>query len=146
MSDAGLSLLLAEREIARLLLGCARAIDQRDVRRVRSCFRDGARVDQGDFAGDADALVEWLERGWLDADRSWHQPGAPRIDVDVAAGQAEAETLCIAVHALPRDAAGISRQRLDGLRWLDRLDQRDGDWRIVERRAVVDWTQTLERG
>jgi hypothetical protein len=135
----------AEREIARVILDYARGIDQRDYPRVRACFHPGARIDYGSFAGDPDALVDWLERTQPQVDRSSSQFGPPRIDLDLAQGTAEVETYCLAVHVLPRAADGSSHQRLAGLRYLDRFELRGGAWRIAERRNVADWSQSLRR-
>ena len=135
----------AEREITRVILDYARGVDQRDYPRVRACFHAGARIDYGSFGGDADALVRWLERIQPQADRTSSHFGPPRIELDLDAGSAEVETYCMALHVLPREADGSAHQTLAGLRYLDRFELRAGSWRIVERRNVADWSQSLRR-
>jgi hypothetical protein len=135
----------AEREITRVILDYARGVDQRDYPRVRDCFHPGARIDYGSFGGGPDALVEWLERVQPQLDRSSSLFGPPRIELDLERGCAEVESHCLSVQVLPRDDEGVSRQTLAGLRYLDRFELRDGAWRIVERRNVADWSQSLRR-
>ena len=135
----------AEREITRVILDYARGVDQRDYPRVRACFHAGARIDYGSFGGSPDALVDWLERVEPQVDRSSSHFGPPRIELDLERGTASVETCCLSVQVLPRDADGVARQTLAGLRYLDRFELRDGAWRIVERRNVADWSQSLRR-
>lgn len=135
----------AEREITRVILDYARGVDQRDYPRVHGCFHAGARIDYGSFGGDPDALIEWLERIQPQIDRTSSHFGPPRIDLDLDRGMAEVETCCLAVQVLPREPDGAARQTLSGVRYLDRFELRGGSWRIVERRNVADWSQSLLR-
>jgi hypothetical protein len=135
----------AEREITRVILDYARGVDQRHYSRVRACFHADARIDYGSFAGGPDALVDWLDRLQPRLDRTSHHFGPPRIELDLDTGHAQVETYCLAVQVLPRDAEGVARQTLAGLRYLDRFERRDGAWRIAERRNVADWSQSLRR-
>jgi hypothetical protein len=135
----------AEREITRVILDYARAVDQRDYARARACFHPDARIDYGSFGGGPEGLVDWLERVQPQVDRSWNQFGPPRIELDLTQGRAEVETYCLSLQVLPRDPDGAARQTLAGLRYLDRFELRGGTWRIAERRNVADWSQSLRR-
>jgi hypothetical protein len=140
---AGLRALLAERAIAAVILDYARGVDQRDFELVRRCFHADARIDYGSFAGGPEALVDWLERIQPQLDRSSHFFAPPRIQLDLEAGGAQVETACLQTAVPPRDAEGVVRRRISGLRYLDRFERRAGVWRIAERRNVPDWTAQL---
>src|SRR5205085_6800983 len=62
-----------------------------------------------------------------------------RIDGDEAA----AETYFLAVQRR-RDAAGAPYCEQLGGRYVDRLERRNGSWRIKHRTAVRDWSISLE--
>ena len=60
-----------------------------------------------------------------------------RIDGDTAG----AETYSIGVHS-PL-AGGEARRMLSSGRYIDRLERRDGEWRIIHRRAITDMVRML---
>jgi hypothetical protein len=137
--------LWAERSIERVLRTYARAADHRDAARILDCFHPDARIEEGEFSGGPDALVDWLEALQPSVDRTAHLLGPPLIELDVPGGSAEVESSCVQVRVLPRDAQGVTHQALLGLRWVDRFELRSGSWRIASRRGVTDWSQALTR-
>ena len=60
--------------------------------------------------------------------------------VEVDGDRAHAESFVLAAHL--RDDAGSHVLDLMNARLVDRLERRDGHWRIVERTVVHDWDMT----
>ena len=63
--------------------------------------------------------------------------------VEVDGDVAHAESYCVAYHR--RAATGSTRPAYDliiGLRYGDRLERRDGEWRIADRVCAFDWSRT----
>lgn len=82
-------------------------------------------------------------------DRTFHLIGNSRYDVtgDTATG----EVYCVAHHVAPANESGPGpgpgsaapgTDRVMYIRYHDEYARRDGGWRIVERRVLVDWTET----
>lgn len=115
----------------------ARGIDRCDLAVLKSVWWDDALVDYG--TGDAPAL------GWSEAvlpalaamRRTQHFLGNMLIDID--GDTATAETYCRAWHEV--DSPEGPQEMDVGGRYLDRLDKRDGDWRLIHRRYVLDWSR-----
>jgi hypothetical protein len=67
-----------------------------------------------------------------------HSLGQSTIHVN--GSQALAETYCTAIHRIERD--GMTSCDVAFMRYLDRLEQRADEWRILERRVLMEHTQT----
>lgn len=123
--------------IADLLCRYARGIDRCDEALLRTIWWPGALVDYGDGesdAGDWSAGVVTALSGML---RTQHFLGNMLIDLD--GEQATAETYCRAFHEV-EGPGGLHEMEVGG-RYLDRLEKRDGAWRIAHRRYVHDWNR-----
>ena len=62
------------------------------------------------------------------------------VDVNGDCAHAESYYLCV----LRRDDKG--RLLANGGRYVDRLERRDGEWRIARRVVVMEWEGTMEGG
>ncbi|MFM9937012.1 MAG: nuclear transport factor 2 family protein [Novosphingobium sp.] len=115
----------------------ARGIDRCDLTALRSVWWPEAVADYG--TGEVNAL-DWSE-GVIPAlatmRRTQHFLGNMLIDIDGAA--ATAETYCRAWHEV-NSPDGPQEMEVGG-RYLDRLEQRDGGWRLLHRRYVLDWSR-----
>jgi hypothetical protein len=116
--------LVDESAIRRVLSRYSRAIDRRDYDLLRTCYHPDAVDEHGWYDGDVDGFVEYLRSGHL-ADFESHFLGNPHIEVE--GDVAWTETYCLALHR-----TGV-RDRLQHVRYLDRFEKRDGDWRIAHR-------------
>lgn len=134
---------LLERESIRdVLARYARGIDRMDFELVRSCYHLDAIDDHGMYVGDIDGFIEYLESpealaGFIG---TMHFFGNQLIEVD--GEQAHAETYCVAYHRTP---AGAGQPELDitiWLRYVDRLERRDGEWKISHRVCLYDYSRT----
>lgn len=137
MSD-DLELLLAERAIERVLHAYARGIDRLDLDLVRSCYWPDATDDHGGYTGGVDGFIEFVRGALARFERTNHFLGNRLVTVDLEQGMASAETYCVAYHRL-RNAAGVECDMTAGLRYVDRFERRDGEWRIARRVCAYDW-------
>lgn len=143
MADDGLALLLAERAITRVLHRYAQGVDRFALAQVRSCYWDEATdAHLPLFEGPVDEYVRWLGEVLPAVAAISHQITNILIDVDLGAGRAEVEAYCLngLVSGEPPET------RIQCLRYLDRFERRDGEWRILERRVVRDWNRTIPDG
>ena len=144
MDDAQeLAGLLAERAIRRVLMRYARGIDRRDFALVASCYHPGATDDHGSFRGTIEEFIPWVRTSLERFDTTMHFLGnvlidlEPRPEPDSGVEVAHVETYCVAYHRLrDRDVDSIA-----GLRYVDRFERREGEWRIADRTIVVEWNR-----
>ncbi len=132
-------------DLRRLAEQYASAADHRDAGRFWGAFdpEDGvlhARNEVRDIGG-AERIMEYLSR----YDRTFHFIGNTRYDVD--GDRAAGEVYCIAHHLTVTGDAGTSNYIMY-IRYQDLYRRRrhpgsEPQWRILERRIVVDWTETV---
>ncbi len=136
----------ALRDLAELY---ARGCDRRRPADVAALFVPDGRI--AIFAGDPQAGGELrselngreaIERGLGRLSRysaTMHLLGQQHVDeLDEDAGAAAAETYCMAHHLTD------GTDRVMAIRYLDRFERSDGEWRFRERRLAVDWTVEVE--
>jgi hypothetical protein len=128
-------------EIFRLVNTYTRGVDRHDVEIMRSVFHPDAIDNHGDFLGDVDAFVEWVNTGHAAVCES-HMHNVTTHTCDVDGDTAHAESYVIVI-LRPRDGEPV---RISGGRYLDRLERRDGEWRIALRRVVMDWRARIDGG
>jgi hypothetical protein len=163
MPDAQLEGLLAKQAITEVIARYARAIDRMDEALLRSVFHPGSRHSHfyegpssdpgipstrekpGDFVAFALGLLGVYKR-------THHQLGNTLIQLE-SKSTATVETYFTAHHRMrdrsdPLAADNAYDTEMDyfvGGRYLDRFECRDGQWKIVERTGMTDWTR-LEPG
>ncbi len=130
--------LTARRDIMDCICRYMRGQDRLDPALQRSAFHDGAYVDCGAFSGDGDAWVEYAQTGLKSCAFTHHMIGQAQIAVrdDSASG----EVYFIAYHRMTLD--GEEKDMIFGGRYIDEYARRDGEWRIVKRFEIADWTRT----
>lgn len=115
----------------------ARGIDRCDLAVLREVWWPEAVADYG--MGEVNALA-WSE-GVVPAlaamRRTQHFLGNMLIDID--GDTATAETYCRAWHEV--DSAEGPQEMDVGGRYLDRLEKRGDEWRLLHRRYVLDWSR-----
>ena len=135
----GAAELVAKQACHDAVMRCARGLDRCDPELVRSAHHPGAQVDCGAWRGGVEGFCEWLGLALFErASCTFHKLGNVLVAVD--GERAFGETYAI-VHLVGGDPAA-PRERVLGLRYLDRFERRDGEWRIAERRVSYEW----ERG
>jgi hypothetical protein len=112
---------------------------------VRSCYWDEATDSHAPaFEGNVDEYVHWLSEVLPGVESISHQFTNTVITADLAAGTASVESYCLNA-VVPRAADGPTPARqLQCLRYLDRFERRDDEWRILRREVVRDWTWMLD--
>jgi len=146
--DVRTELLWAEAEIRRVLLRYVRGIDRLDLDLVRGCYHPDATDAHGSFGGTVDEFVVWVERVLRRYDATMHVLGNPLVEFaptpDGVPVAADVETYGMAFH---RTAGGPPEHNLvTGFRFVDRFEARAGDWRIVRRTAVTEWSRVDREG
>jgi SnoaL-like protein len=61
--------------------------------------------------------------------------------VEVDGDVARAESYCVAYHRRAASADEPASDLIIGLRYCDRLERRDGEWRIADRVCAMDWSR-----
>jgi hypothetical protein len=135
--------LVAERDITRVLHRYCAAVDGCDEVSFRAVYHDDATDDHGTYTGSATGFVSYaLERlrGMYVATQ--HTLTNIVIDVDLP-GSATSESYICATHLLrPEHGGGIFW--FTG-RYLDRFERREGTWRIAHRQMIRTWDHVEAR-
>lgn len=140
-SDEELQVLLDKQAIEEVCGGrYARALDWLDVEALKHCFWPDALVDYGFFEGNAHEWCDIVMPIEASSDHRFHY--MCNFVIDVRGDEAEAECNGLAGSRRTRD--GATTQSLHGSRYLDRLQRRDGAWRISERHVLLEMTQSFE--
>ena len=128
--------LLARQEIADVILRYARGVDRLDFDLVRSCYHPDAYDDHGSFTGGVEEFIAMCERFLPKWTATQHFMGNMLIEVD--GDLARAETYAVAYHRRESDD-GTGKDDVFGIRYVDRFERRDGDWRIGHRVVATEW-------
>ncbi len=130
--------LLAEAEIKDVHIRYCRANDRRDEELMRSCLHPDAVIELHQDL-DVEAFLA-LGRAMLGQFLvTWHNTGNQLVEVQGDAAWAEHYT--ISSHRMAADDAGPERDWVADGRYIDRMERRDGEWRIARRKMIVDYTR-----
>lgn len=136
--DAALIALLDRDAIRHCLETLARGEDRRDAALITAAYWPESVTDYGVFRGDFDAYLAWVVPGADAITNTQHVLGQSYI---VLEGEtAKAETQVISYHRI-NTGNGPEQDSVIGGRYLDRLEKRNGVWRIAERTMLYDWEQ-----
>ena len=131
--------------IQRVINDYGRGVDESDWDRVRNCFHPEATIEYGERGRRAlDDTIEWLKAVSPALFRLSHYFGVPIVDFEGDGERARCETWCLNVVQYPRGPAGEEKQDAMGLLYRDVFECRDGDWRILERRNVTEWSLSVD--
>lgn len=140
MADA-VAEMLAERAIRNVGLRYCRGIDRQDFDLVRSCYHPEAIDDHGDFCGGVEAFITYCQRELGRFESTTHFIGNALVEF-TGASSAVCETYVVATHRVPASRTKLTRDFVVGLRYGDKFERRNGDWRIAHRVCLFDWTRT----
>lgn len=140
IDPAAVRALLDRQAIVDCIHRYARGVDRGDADLLRSAYHPDAVEDHGAFIGEVDGLVAFL--AWAHRPFDGYQRFVTNVTVELDGDEAHAESYWLCV--LRREAAGPLL--VDGGRYVDRLERRDGGWRIAERVVVIEWQGTAEGG
>ena len=131
-----LQALLDQAEIKEVHLRYCRGVDRMDWDLVRSCYHPDAVDDHGPYVGDVDGFIAWAQEVVAQFESTTHFCGNQLVRVEGDRAWAEHYG-----HAFHRRAAIAERPAVDqfaNVRYVDRMEKRDGEWRIVHRVVTVD--------
>jgi hypothetical protein len=134
MSD-DLSYVLDREKIRSCLARLARGEDRRDADLISSAYWPDATDDHGIFTGSFGEYLAWVVPGAEQIPNTLHTLGQSLIEVD--GDKAVVETHVTAYHRI--DLGEEERDVVLVGRYLDRLELREGDWRIIHRTMLYDW-------
>jgi hypothetical protein len=137
---AALATLMARAEIAEVIMRYCRAVDRGDEAMLRSCFHEGATHRHGDFRGTSADFCAFAMQTIGQVELTHHQLG--QVSIEIRGEVAFAETYFTSYHrfgAVPPPGGAPHEDRILGGRYIDRLERRDGAWRIAHRRGVNEW-------
>ena len=138
--DPELQALLDKQAITEVLYSYCRAVDRADLELLRACYHADATEDHGGiFKGSAADYIAniapILPRGGL----MTHTTTNVLIAVDGDIAQAESHILAFA--RMKKD--GEKFDTLTLARVVDRMERRDGVWRIAARRLAWEWNHEM---
>lgn len=135
--DPDLKALLDREKIRECIAGLARGEDRRDAAMVCAAYWPDSTTDYGVFAGSFDEYLAWVTPGSEAITCTQHVLGQSFIQLDGDA--ARVETQVLSYHRVNMGAE--ERDTMVGGRYLDRVEKRDGVWRIAQRTMLYDWFQ-----
>ncbi|MEM7255366.1 MAG: nuclear transport factor 2 family protein [Pseudomonadota bacterium] len=128
--------LLAKQEIADVIYQYARGIDRLDFDLVRACYHPDAYDDHGMLKGNVDEFIEGVKAFLPKYAVTQHFMGNMLIEVD--GNKARAETYAVAYHRKEL-SDGSGKDDVFGIRYVDRFEKRDDEWRIAYRVVATEW-------
>lgn len=119
----------------------ARGEDRRSAEIITACFWPDAKVDLGIFLGSFDEYLAYVVPGADSIPVTLHTLGQSLIELD--GDTARVESHVTSYHRV--DMGEEERDLVLGGRYLDRLEKREGEWRIAARTMLYDWSSDYGR-
>lgn len=116
----------------------SRGLDRLDKSAIQCAYWPEAEVDYGSYKGSAQVFAE-LVVGALGQAYELTRHCLSNTLVKFAGSSASSESSVNAGHLLP----GAREELLFYGRYLDKLEKRDGQWKILHRQVVMDWSKRL---
>lgn len=140
---ADLHTFIEKQRIQELLLRSARGDDRLDRDLIASLFHPEGTCEFGALLLEgADTIADAIVKAAGGCLLTYHLLGMPLIELrgDVAAG----ETYFLATSSIAGENEGDKILRMRSGRYLDRIEKRDGTWRISVRTVIEDWSKSFE--
>ncbi|MDE0366403.1 MAG: nuclear transport factor 2 family protein [Gammaproteobacteria bacterium] len=138
-SPGNLEEVLAKLEIREALARYARGIDRYDIELAKSAYHPDATDEHGPYRGNAHEVMDRVERGMAGIEACQHQILNTLIELD--GERANVESYFFSLH-VPK---GSKVEEHSYGRYIDVFERRDGEWKILDRRVVVDITSCPPR-
>lgn len=126
-------------EIAEVLTLYARGVDRCDLETLTATFWPDATAQYGGQAQNAHEWAAVTVAALRGMNRTFHS--LSNMVIKSSGDWAEAETYCTAYHEV-KGPDGLVEMVVGG-RYLDRLEKRNGVWRIARRIYVMDWNRNV---
>jgi SnoaL-like domain len=131
--------LLAREKIRDCIARLARGEDRRNAKLIAACYWPDSIIDLGVFAGPFEEYLTWVVPGSSAIPATQHVLGQSVIEL-------RSDTALVETHvsSYHRVATGDEdRDAVVGGRYLDRMEERGGEWRIAQRTMLYDWYQDV---
>jgi hypothetical protein len=132
--------LLAKDAITEVIHRVARGTDRLDHDLIVSGYWPDGFDDHNSFRGGPVEFADWVLTVLPHFQTTHHFLGQCRIQLD--GDVAHTETYCNAHHVSHPDENGAVTDMAMGLRYVDRFERRNGEWRIAKRICAFDWAYT----
>ena len=128
---------LADREAVReCLYRYCRGVDRLDAEMVRSAYWPDCIDEHMGFTGNAEEFIAWSFPIMGSMDQTMHMIG--NVLTTIRGDQADAESYFYGIHRVNLPD-GSKSDVIGAGRYLDTLEKRDDEWRILRRLVVTDW-------
>jgi SnoaL-like domain len=127
-----------KQDIHELVLRYCRAADRCDRELARSCYHDDATDNHGMYSGDAGSFLAYAFDSL--ATMICTQHFVTNVLIEVNGDAAVSDASCLAFHRMPSETSDLADHWV-GLRFLDRMERRDGKWKIARRTIVYEWSR-----
>ena len=128
-------------EIREVHMRYCRGIDRMDFDLVRSCYHPDAIDRHGAFEGSVEGFIKWAGEVLPLFDSTMHFTGNQYVKVEGKV--AFAEHYAQAFHRTKPADGKPAADWIVNVRYVDRLEKRDNEWRIADRIVVYDSERTI---
>ena len=142
VTDARLAALVAKDDITAVMHRVARGTDRLDHELIVSGYWPDGYDDHNSFRGGPVEFADWVLQVLAHFAATHHFLGQCRIELD--GESAHVETYCSAHHVGHPDEQGRLTDMRMGLRYCDRFERRNAEWRIAKRICAFDWAYYVE--
>ncbi len=125
-----------EAQIRNVHLRYCRGVDRMDWDLVRSCYHPDATDEHGSYNGGIDGFIDWVSVGMTKFESTMHFTGNQLVEV--AGDQAWAAHYAIVIHRRAASGGQPAADLIVNVRYVDKLERRDGEWRIAKRVVIAD--------
>jgi hypothetical protein len=137
---AAVQALLDKQAIMELVFSYSRGVDRKDFALLRTLYTDDGIDDHGGlYRGSASGYIDWLEQAMQACEITTHSVQNHLIALH-GTDRADGEVYVTAYHRL-NDGSGGYSELVEGLRYLDHYEKRNGVWQFKQRTLINDWCQ-----
>lgn len=150
MDEAVIRAIADRQAITEILNRYCHGVDRCDMDLLKSAYWPDAIDEHGTFNGNALAFCEATLPALAAMTCTMHMVSNVQIRLD--GDHAAVQSYCLAFHQIPATEQAGASEMIVGGRYLDRMERRDGEWRIAHRLYVMDWnsnaasTMILDKG
>jgi hypothetical protein len=130
--------LLDEAAIHRVLTQYCRGVDRGDEVLIRDVYWPDATDDHGVYKGSGQAFAGFVVKA-LNGHALATQHAMQQVTIELRDATAYVESYVLARHKVNRDGKLILETF--GGRYVDRFENRAGEWRIAHRQVIHDWSK-----
>jgi ketosteroid isomerase-like protein len=132
--DAQLQELLDKQALFELVYRYARAVDRNDGELLLSCYHPDAYQHQGYYEGGPEGLLAALQAYVMTA----NVPGPLQHSMSNAVFEVKGDVAYGESYCQMRMVAASGEINLGMCRYVDRFERRDGVWKIIHRRTIME--------